>query len=224
MKTGPKFALSSLVGLVALGFILFLPAGTFDYWQAWVFIAVFTAGTILPSAYLARTDPAALRRRMRGGPLVETRMVQKFVIVGAFASIFGMIAFSAYDHRMGWSRVPPWVCVVGDVLIVVGLVAGVLVVVQNRYAAAAVRVEAGQTVASRGLYGIVRHPMYAANLVLMVGMPLALGSYWGVLFLIPNVLVLALRILDEENLLTRELPGYPEYTEKVRYRLIPYVW
>lgn len=224
MNTGSKFAVSSLVGLAGLGFILFYPAGTFDYWQAWVFIALFTAGTILPSAYLARTDPAALQRRMRGGPLAEARAVQKFIIIAAFGSLFGMIAFSAYDHRKGWSHVPPWLCVVGDVLIVVGLVAGVLVVVQNRYAAASVRVEAGQTVASRGLYGIVRHPMYATNLVLMVGMPLALGSYWGILFLIPSVLVLVLRILDEERLLTQELPGYPEYTVKVRYRLIPYVW
>ncbi|OBK45841.1 isoprenylcysteine carboxylmethyltransferase family protein [Mycobacterium sp. 1081908.1] len=224
MKTGARFALSGLVGLAVLGFLLFFPAGTFGYWQAWVFIAVFTAGSTLPSACLARTDPAALRRRMHGGPLVETRRVQKFVIIGAFGTIFGMIAFSAYDHRMGWSAAPTWVCVAGDALIAVGLVAGVLVVVQNRYAAATVRVEAGQTVASRGLYGIVRHPMYAANLVLMVGIPLALGSYWGVLFLIPNVLVLSLRILDEEKLLTQELTGYPEYTRLVRYRLIPHVW
>jgi protein-S-isoprenylcysteine O-methyltransferase Ste14 len=224
MNTGSKFAVSSLIGLAGLGFILFYPAGTFDYWQAWVFIALFTAGTTLPSAYLARTDPAALQRRMRGGPLVEARAVQKFIIIAAFGSIFGMIAFSAYDHRMGWSHVPPWLCVVGDVLIVVGLVTGVLVVVQNRYAAATVRVEAGQTVASRGLYGIVRHPMYAANLVLMVGMPLALGSYWGILFLIPSVLVLVFRILDEEKLLTHELPGYAEYTQRVHYRLMPYVW
>jgi protein-S-isoprenylcysteine O-methyltransferase Ste14 len=224
MKTGVLLTLSSIIGLGVLGFILFYPAGTFHYWQAWVFIGVFTAGTIFPSLYLARTDPAALRRRMHGGPLAEGRIVQKFIIVFAFGALFAMIAFSAYDHRMGWSSVPPWLSVVGAVLIVVGLVAGVLVVAQNSYAAASVTVEKGQTVASRGLYGLVRHPMYSANLVLMVGMPLALGSFWGLVFLIPGVLVLVLRILDEEKLLTQELRGYREYKQRVHYRLVPYVW
>ena len=224
MKTGLKLVSSSVIGLVALGLIVFYPAGTFDYWEGWVFIAVFTAGTILPSIYLARTDPAALQRRMHGGPLAEARTVQKFIIIGAFAGLFAMIAFSAYDHRVGWSSVPPWLCVIGDVLIVVGLVGGMLVVVQNSYAAATVTVEADQRLASRGLYKLVRHPMYAANLILMVGMPLALGSYWGILFLIPSVLVLVFRILDEEKLLSQELGGYREYKQRVQYRLVPYVW
>jgi len=120
--------------------------------------------------------------------------------------------------------VPAAVSVIGDVLIVVGLVGGVLVVVQNSYAGASVRVEEGQTVASTGLYGLVRHPMYAANLVLMMGIPLALGSYWGLLLIIPAQVVLVLRILDEEKLLTQELGGYREYKQRVRYRLVPYVW
>jgi protein-S-isoprenylcysteine O-methyltransferase Ste14 len=224
MKTGIKFAASSLIGLVVLGCLLFYPARTFDYWQAWVFIGVFAAGTIVPSLYLARTDPAALQRRMHGGPLAEARTVQKFIIIGAFGGLFAMMALSAYDHRVGWSRVPAAVSVLGDVLIVLGLVAGMLVVVQNSYAAATVRVEEGQTVASSGLYGLVRHPMYAANVVLMVGIPLALGSYWGLLLIIPAQLVLVLRILDEEKLLTQELGGYRDYKQRVRYRLLPYVW
>jgi len=224
MKTAFQLGVSSLIGLVVLGFILFWPAGTFNYWQGWVFIAVFTIATIAPSLYLARTDPAALRRRMHGGPLAEARTVQKFIIVGAFGGLFAMMAFSAYDHRVGWSSVPAAVSVIGDVLIVVGLVGGVLVVVQNSYAGASVRVEEGQTVASTGLYGLVRHPMYAANLVLMMGIPLALGSYWGLLLIIPAQVVLVLRILDEEKLLTQELGGYREYKQRVRYRLVPYVW
>ena len=175
MKTAVQLGASSLIGLVVLGFILFWPAGTFNYWQGWVFIAVFTIATIAPSLYLARTDPAALRRRMHGGPLAEARTVQKFIIIGAFGGLFAMMAFSAYDHRVGWSRVPTAVCVLGDVLIVVGLVGAMLVVVQNSYAGASVRVEEGQKLASTGLYGLVRHPMYAANLVLMVGIPLALS-------------------------------------------------
>jgi protein-S-isoprenylcysteine O-methyltransferase Ste14 len=224
MKTGLKLVSSSVIGLAVLGLILFVPAGTLKYWQGWVFIAVFTVATIVPSLYLARTNPAALQRRMRGGPLAEGRAAQKFIITGAFLSLFAMIALSAYDHRMGWSSVPAWLCVIGDVLIVVGLTLGMLVVVQNGYAAATVRVEEGQQLASTGLYKLVRHPMYAANVILMVGMPLALGSYWGLLLLIPAMLVLVFRILDEEKLLTQELPGYREYAHRVRYRLLPNVW
>ena len=224
MNTAIKFAASSIIGLVVLGFILFYPAGTFNYWQAWVFIAVFTIATYAPSLYLAHTDPAALKRRMHGGPLAEARTVQKFIIIGAFAGLFAMMAFSAYDHRVGWSSVPTAVCVIGDLLIVAGLVGAMLVVVQNRYAGASIRVEEGQKLASTGLYKLVRHPMYAANLVLMVGIPLALGSYWGLLLIIPAQLVLVLRILDEEKLLTQELGGYREYQQHVRYRLVPYVW
>jgi protein-S-isoprenylcysteine O-methyltransferase Ste14 len=224
MNTAVKLVASSVIGLVVLGFILFYPAGTFDYWQAWVFIAVFTIATIAPSLYLGRTNPAALQRRMHGGPLAEARTVQKFIIIGAFLGLFGIMAFSAFDHRMGWSTVPAVVCVIGDVLIVVGLVAGMLVVIQNSYAAATVGVEEGQKLASRGLYKLVRHPMYAGNLILMVGIPLALGSYWGLLLIIPAQLVLVLRILDEEKLLTQELVGYREYKERVHYRLVPYVW
>jgi protein-S-isoprenylcysteine O-methyltransferase Ste14 len=224
MKTAFNLVVSSLIGLVVLGFILFYPAGTFNYWQAWVFIAVFTIATIVPSLYLARTNPAALQRRMRGGPLAEGRTVQKFIIIGIFLGLFAMMALSAFDHRFGWSSVPAVVCVIGDVLVVTGLTIGMLVVVQNSYAAAAVRVEEGQKLASSGLYKLVRHPMYAGSLILMVGIPLALGSYWGLLILIVGLLVLISRILDEEKMLNQELAGYSEYTQRVRYRLMPYVW
>jgi protein-S-isoprenylcysteine O-methyltransferase Ste14 len=224
MKTAFKLVASSIIGLVVLGLILFVPAGTLDYWQAWVFITVFTIATIVPSLYLGRTNPAALQRRMHGGPLAEARTVQKFIIIGAFLGLFAMMALSAYDHRVGWSPVPAAVCIIGDVLVVGGLTIGMLVVIQNSYAAATVKVEAGQKLASSGLYLLVRHPMYAANLILMVGIPLALGSYWGLLLLIPGLLVLMFRILDEEKLLNQELAGYSEYTQRVRYRLMPYVW
>ena len=224
MKTAFNLVVSSLIGLVVLGFILFYPAGTFNYWQAWVFIATFTIATIAPSIYLARTNPAALQRRMHGGPLAEGRTVQKFIIIGIFLGLFAMMALSAFDHRFCWSSVPAVVCVIGDVLVVAGLTIGMLVVVQNSYAAAAVRVEEGQKLASRGLYKLVRHPMYAGGLILMVGIPVALGSYWGLLILIVGLLVLIFRILDEEKMLNQELAGYSEYAQQVRYRLMPFVW
>jgi protein-S-isoprenylcysteine O-methyltransferase Ste14 len=224
MKTGLRALASGLCGIVVLGFVLFYPAGTFDYWQAWVFIAVFTIATIVPSVYLGRTNPAALQRRMRAGPRAETRTVQKFIIMGAFLGLFAMMALSALDHRFGWSSVPTVVCLIGDVLVVAGLGIALLVVIQNGYAAATVTVEAGQKVVSNGFYRFVRHPMYVGNVILMLGIPLALGSYWGLLIVLPSVLVLVFRILDEEKALVQELDGYREYTRLVRYRLVPYVW
>jgi protein-S-isoprenylcysteine O-methyltransferase Ste14 len=224
MKVSVQLAALSVYGLVMFGLLLFLPAGTLDYWQAWVFVAVFTAVTGVPTIYLARTNPAALQRRIRAGPAAEARTAQKIIITASSLGLFGMMAFSAFDHRMGWSSVPAWVSVVGDVLVAAGLTIGMLVIIQNSYAASTVTVETGQTVTSRGVYKFVRHPMYVGNVILMLGVPLALASYWGLLFVIPGVVVLMFRILDEEKLLNQELAGYSEYAQRVRYRLMPYVW
>jgi protein-S-isoprenylcysteine O-methyltransferase Ste14 len=224
MKTGLKLVVSGLIGMLLLGLIVFWPAGTFDYWQAWVFLAVFSAATVVPSVYLGRFDRAALERRMHAGPTAEGRPIQRVIIAVAFLGLFGMVAVSALDHRFGWSTVPATVSVLGDLLVAAGLTIAMLVIVQNGYAAATVTVEEDQKLASTGLYKLVRHPMYVGNVVMMLGMPLALGSYWGLVFLVSGVLVLVLRILDEERLLTVELGGYREYTQRVRYRLVPLVW
>jgi protein-S-isoprenylcysteine O-methyltransferase Ste14 len=214
-----------LVELVVFGSMLFLPAGTFNYWQAWVFlVVVFALGTLIPSIYLLRTNPVALQRRMRGGPTAETRIMQKVVIAGLYLSLAAMVVVSALDHRFGWSSVPTAICVVGDVLVAVGLGVVTLVVIQNSYASAAVRVEAGQQLVSTGLYGLVRHPMYTGNVIMILGIPFALGSYWGLVFVVPGLIVLASRIRDEEKLLQKDLDGYREYTQKVRYRLVPCMW
>ena len=224
MKMGLKMVGTAVGGLVFFGVLLFLPAGTLNYWQAWLFIAVFAVSTWIPSIYLLRTNPAALQRRMRAGPAAETRTLQKIVIAVAFLSMAAMIVLSALDHRFGWSHVPVAVSLFGDVLVAIGLGIAMLVVIQNGYAAANVAVEAGQRLVSNGLYGFVRHPMYVGNLILMVGIPLALGSYWGLLFVIPGVVVLVVRIVDEERVLEQQLTGYREYTQNVHYRLVPYVW
>jgi protein-S-isoprenylcysteine O-methyltransferase Ste14 len=223
-KTGVKATAAALIGLVVFVVLLFLPAGTFDYWQAWLFIAVFAVSTSVPAAYLLPTNPAVLDRRMRAGPSAETRAVQKVVIGVAGVSALGQLVLCALDHRFGWSAVPAAVSAAGDVLVVVGLGIALLAVVQNSYGAANVTVEAGQTTVSTGLYGFVRHPMYLGNLVMILGISLALGSYWGVLFLVPGVFVLAVRILDEEKMLEQELEGYGDYARKVRYRLMPHLW
>ena len=224
MKTIRKMLVFGLVELVAFGLMLFLPAGTLNYWQAWVFLVVVAVAAWIPSVYLLRTNPVVLERRMRGGPAAETRMVQKVVIGGLYLSLAAMVVVSVLDHRFGWSPVPPAICLVGDVLVAVGLGVVAVVVIQNSYAAATVRVEAGQKVVSTGLYGLVRHPMYTGNVIMMVGIPLALGSYWGLLFVVPCVMVLASRIRDEEKLLQKELDGYGEYTQKVCYRMVPGMW
>jgi protein-S-isoprenylcysteine O-methyltransferase Ste14 len=223
MNAVGKGLVSAILGLAAFGLLLFLPAGTFHYWQAWVFLAVFALSTWIPSVYLMRTNPAALQRRMRG-PLAETRKLQRIVIAVIFVCFPAMFVVSALDHRFGWSTVPASMSLVGDALVATGLILDMLVVIQNGYAAVNVVVESGQRLISSGLYGLVRHPMYTGNVILMLGVPLALGSYWGLIFVIPGLIVLILRIRDEEDLLAHELSGYREYTHQVRYRLMPYVW
>jgi protein-S-isoprenylcysteine O-methyltransferase Ste14 len=224
MKTLVQGAITSLLGIVAFGLLVFVPAGTFHYWRGWAFIAVFAAATLLPSIYLAMKNPGALRRRMQAGPAAETRPLQKLIIAVAFVSMGAMIVISALDFRFGWSTVPTAVSVVGLVLVGAGLTIAMLVTIQNGYAAANVTVEDGQQLSSTGWYGLVRHPMYFGNVILMIGVPLALGSYWGLLFVVAGLVVLALRISDEEALLKQELAGYGEYMQKVHYRLMPYVW
>ncbi|TDZ79199.1 Isoprenylcysteine carboxyl methyltransferase (ICMT) family protein [Mycobacteroides salmoniphilum] len=224
MKTGVQALVSGIIGLAVFAAALFWPAGTFDYWQAWVFLAIFVISSAASSIYLATTNPEVLQRRLHGGPIAETRLVQKVAVTVLLSSFVALVVVSAFDHRFGWSHVPTWLVMVGEVLVITGLSAATLVVAQNNYAGASITVESGQTVTSTGLYGLVRHPMYTGSLVMMVGMPLALGSYWGLLAAVPATASLVVRILDEEKMLRHDLQGYDEYTEKVRNRLVPLVW
>jgi protein-S-isoprenylcysteine O-methyltransferase Ste14 len=214
----------TIFSIAFFALLLFWPAGTFDYWQAWVFIAVFVVGTMAPTVYLAVKYPDAFRRRTRTGPFAETRLAQKLINVGIIATVVAVGMVSALDHRFGWSTVPTAVVVIGNVLVLAGLAVAELVVIQNNYAAATITVEVEQPVVSTGLYGVVRHPMYVGALIMMAGMPLALASYWGLLTIVPGALVFAARITDEEKALRQDLDGYPEYAQKVHYRLIPGVW
>jgi len=223
VKTLTKTLVFGVVQLVVVGSLLFVPAGTFDYWQAWVLVAL-AISTWISGVFLLRANPTTLQGRTSGGPTAETRTVQKLVIGGLWLSLATMLVVSALDHRYGWSAVPTAISVVGDVLVAVGLAVPVLVVSQNSYASATVRVGAGQKVVSTGLYGLVRHPMYTGNVIMMVGIPLALGSYWGLVFVVPGLIVLAWRIRDEEKLLREKLGGYREYTQTVRHRLVPCIW
>jgi len=224
MKVGLQLLASTLGGIAFWGLLLFLPAGTFDYWQAWVFIVVFIVSTMVPTVYLAMKYPTAVQRRMTSGPWAETRLAQRLVMVGLILTVVAVGVVSALDHRFGWSAPPLAAVVIGNVLVAAGIGLAEFVIVQNNYAAATITVEADQPLVSTGLYGLVRHPMYVGALVMMVGTPLALGSYWGLLTSIPGALVFVARITDEEKALRHDLDGYVEYTEKVHYRLVPGVW
>jgi protein-S-isoprenylcysteine O-methyltransferase Ste14 len=224
MRVVVQAVASTVFSVVFFAVLLFVPAGTVDYWQGWVFIAVFTACAIGSGLYLAVRMPAALARRVKGGPRAETRPVQRVIITATVLAVVAVLVVSALDRRFGWSSVPTWLVIVGDVLVVVGLLGAQLVVVQNGYAGASITVEDGQPLVSTGLYGVVRHPMYSATLVMMAGTPLALGSFWGLPVVAVAVPVLVTRILDEEAMLRAELAGYDDYTTRVRRRLVPGVW
>jgi protein-S-isoprenylcysteine O-methyltransferase Ste14 len=224
MKIALQTAVASVLGIGAFVLLLFVPAGTLNWWQGWTFIAVFTLATLVPSVYLARQDPDALKRRMKAGPTNETRRVQRVVIAVCFLLIPGMLVIAGLDHRFGWSTVPVLIVIVGDVLVAAGLVLAQWVVIQNSYAAATITVEHEQPLVDTGLYGVVRHPLYVGALIMMIGSPLALCSLWALVILIPGFAALAVRIVDEEKMLAEQLPGYDEYTQKVPNRLVPHVW
>ena len=224
MSIGVRATVQSVIALLAFGVLLFLPAGTLHYWQAWVFLAVFTILSLYSAVYLFRKNPAVVERRMRAGPKAETRPVQK-VVTSAISILFiALLVFSALDHRFGWSPVPPAISLIGDALLAIGLGIAIFTVNQNSYAAANIAVEETQTVTSTGLYGIVRHPMYMGALIMFAGIPLALDSCGGLAVLVPVVIVIVVRIADEEKLLSQELAGYREYAGKVHHRLVPHVW
>ncbi len=181
MNTVVKGLLSAILGMVAFGLMLFLPAGTTHYWQGWAFLAVFALSTWIPTVYLMRTNPAALERRMQAGPTAETRPLQRILITVIFIAFPASFVVGASRSSLRMVTRTRSVSVIGDVLVAAGLGLAMLVIIQNSYAAANVRVESGQQLVSTGLYGLVRHPMYTGNVVLMLGIPLALGSYWGLL-------------------------------------------
>jgi len=213
-----------LIGAIVLGILLFLPAWTLNYWQAWVFIVVFVVSTNAIGVYLSIKDPELLERRKNIGPAAEQNAAQRVIISIGIIGFLGVMVFSALDHRFGWSSVPPYISLAGDALVALGLFIDLLVFRENSYGASNIQTFEGQKVIATGPYALVRHPMYVGVLVMVIGVPLALGSWWGLAVLALTTPVLIWRILDEEQLLKKDLPGYREYTQKVRYRLVPYLW
>jgi len=219
-RTWPRQIVFTLI----VATLLFAPAGTLAYWQAWVFLVVFLGCSIGLGLYFAAHDPALLERRMKAGPAAEQEPAQKIIIALLLAALALMLGGAGLDYRWHGATVPTWLVALSDIGIIVSFVFFFIVMKQNSYAASTIQVEPGQPVISTGLYGLVRHPMYSAALLLVACMPLALGSYRALLAVVIAIPVLAWRLLDEERYLTRNLPGYAEYCARVRYRLVPFLW
>jgi protein-S-isoprenylcysteine O-methyltransferase Ste14 len=210
--------------LVVIGASLFLPAWTFIYWQAWIFLAVFSASVLAITLYLIKKDQRLLERRVNGGPTAEKETVQKIIQSLAGVAFIAIFVLSALDHRFGWSVVSIYFVVAGDILVMLGLFMVFLVFKENTFTSAIIEIDVEQKVISTGPYALVRHPMYIGAFVMLVGVSPSLGSWWGSLAVIPIVLVIIWRLLNEEKFLAKNLPGYTGYRDKVKYRLIPFIW
>lgn len=216
-----KAWLANFFFALVVAVLVFAAAGTVRYWQGWLFLAVFLGAAIAITAYLAKHDPALLQRRLAGGPTAESETGQKIIVLFASIGFLGLLLVPALDHRFGWSSVPVPVVIAGDILVAAGLAVVLRVFQENTFASARIEIARDQRVIATGPYALVRHPMYAGAFLYLLGMPLALGSFWGLLVLIPMMAVIIWRLFDEEAVLTRGLPGYADYLRSVRWRLIP---
>ena len=218
----------SFLGLAFLDFCLalalFLSAGSLAFWQAWIFLVVWTACVVLITAYLFRFDQKLLASRTQAGPTAETQKVQQ--IIQGLASLFfiGLFIVPGLDYRFHWSVVPPILSWVSNGFVVLGLFIVFLTFKENSYTSAVIEVTEQQKVVTSGPYRWVRHPMYAGAILLLLFAPLALGSWVALPFPLPLILVVAIRSVEEEKFLRNSLPGYVDYCQKVRYRLVPTIW
>ncbi|MBR6699581.1 MAG: isoprenylcysteine carboxylmethyltransferase family protein [Bacteroidaceae bacterium] len=210
-----------LLGLLTTGAMLFLPAGTLAYYGAWLFVFLLFTPIFIVGIVLFLRNPDLLRKRLE---MKERDKEQRGVVsLSGLLLVFSLV-LSGFDFRFGWSLVPDAVVVLASVLLLVGYVLYAEVLRENVYLSRVVEVQEGQIVIDTGLYGIVRHPMYLAVSLLYIAIPLVLGSWWALLPMSLCVLLLLVRIKNEELLLHQGLPGYTEYTKRVQYRMIPFLW
>jgi protein-S-isoprenylcysteine O-methyltransferase Ste14 len=210
--------------LLILGLALFAPAGSFSFWQAWVYLATFAACTILITAYLMRNDQRLLASRVNAGPTAETQKFQQ--IIQSLASLFfvGLFIVPGLDFRLHWSQVPAAGSLISDAMVALGFFIVFLVFRENSFTSAIIEVSDEQRVISSGPYGLVRHPMYSGASVLLLFTSPALGSWLGIPCAVAVILVVVARSVAEEKFLLANLRGYEEYRRKVPYRLIPFIW
>jgi protein-S-isoprenylcysteine O-methyltransferase Ste14 len=218
-----KMWLKSALTLVLMGFALFLAAGTFNYWQAWIFLGVVAISSALLTLSITR-NPTLLENRSKFGPAAERLTSQKIILLCAGIPAIATFIIPALDRRFGWSNLPSWLSIAGDLFILAGMWMVSRVFNANPFGSATVEIAKDQKVISTGPYAIVRNPMYASGAVYLVGVSLALGSYWGLIAAILTILGLVWRLFDEEKFLVQNLTGYTEYCAKVRWHLIPGVF
>ena len=216
-----KVLIRFVLAIIVLVLIFFLPAGSIKFWEAWVYMGILFTPMIFVLIYLLKKDPELLERRMK---MKEKEEPQKVFVKLSILVFFTAFIIPGFDYRFEWSEVPFIIIIIADLFIFIGYLLFFLVLKENTYASRIIEVGKGQKVISTGPYAIIRHPMYVAVLMMYVLSPLALGSYWAVLAVLPLPVLIIFRIKNEEKILIDKLPGYREYTQKVKYRLIPYIW
>jgi len=210
-----------LLGFIMLAALLFVPAGTLNYWNAWLLLAILYVPMLIVGAVLLVKNPELLRKRLKAR---ENEVEQKRVIFLSGLMFVAGFAVAGLDYRFQWLVLPGWLVTAAVVVFVVGYLLFVEVMRENEYLSRTVEVQEDQTVVDSGLYGVIRHPMYAATILMFMAMPLVLGSFFSFLVFLLYPVITVMRIRNEEEVLEKNLKGYAEYKKRVKYRLIPFVW
>jgi protein-S-isoprenylcysteine O-methyltransferase Ste14 len=221
MKLACNALIKFTVGLLLVGLLLFLPAGTLGYMNGWLFIGLLFGPMLILGIVLLIRSPELLEKRLGAK---EQENTQKGVVAASGLLFVAGFVIAGLDFRFGWSKMPLWAVIVASVVLLISYALYAKVMRENAYLSRTVEVQEGQKVVDTGLYGIVRHPMYAVTVWLFFSIPVILGSWWACLCFLPYVAVIVIRIRNEEKLLTLELDGYAEYKKRVKYRILPFVW
>lgn len=221
MKLKRKAFLLFLSSLLVIGLMLFLPAGSLNYWQGWLFIAILFIPCIFVAFYFFKHDPGLLERRLK---FKEKEVQQKLLIkISIFVFFIGFL-IPGFDYRYHWSNVSVFLVIISAIIVLIGYSIVFFVFKENSFTSRTVEVYKKQKLVSTGPYSIIRHPMYLGVILMYISMPLTLGSYYALIFSIPMIFVIIFRTLNEEKVLARDLKGYKQYMKKVKYRIIPYLW
>ena len=224
-QTSKKKAFAGLGWLTfILGLCLFITAGTLDFWQAWIYLVMFSGSSLAITLFLMKRDMELLKRRLKGGAAGEKERSQKIIQTFAQFIFIGVMLIPGFDHRFKWSHVPVLLVLAGEIFVALGFFIVFLVFRENSYTSAVIEIAENQKVISTGPYAVVRHPMYSGALLMLLFTPLALASFWDLPFVFLIFIVIICRLLDEEKFLSKNLSGYAAYCQKTRFRLIPTIW
>ena len=221
MKLVAEALIKFTCGLLLVGLLIFLPAGTLSYTYGWLFVGLLFVPMLIAGFIMLAKSPEFLKKRLDAK---EKQSAQKGVVALSGLMFIAGFVVAGLDFRFGWSAMPTWVVITASVLFLIAYALYAEVMRENAYLSRTIKVQEGQIVVDTGLYGIVRHPMYAATILLFMMIPLILGSWYALIAFALYPVIIIVRLLDEEKLLTEELPGYDTYKQKVKYRIIPFIW